>query len=38
MFPERLLEYGVWAAGAFTIGIAVLPVVAALVFLVPRPA
>ena len=35
VFPERLLEYGVWAAGAFTIGIAVLPVVAALVFLVP---
>jgi hypothetical protein len=34
-FPERLLEYGVWAAGAFTIGIAVLPVVAALLFLVP---
>lgn len=34
-FPERLLEYGVWAAGAFTIGIAILPVVAALVFLVP---
>ncbi len=35
VFPERLLEYGTWAAGAFTIGIAVLPVVAALVFLVP---
>jgi len=35
VFPERLLEYGVWAAGAFTIGIAVLPVVAALTFLVP---
>ncbi len=34
-FPERLLEYGVWAAGAFTIGIAILPVVAALAFLVP---
>ena len=37
-FPERLLEYGVWAAGAFTIGIAVLPVVAALAFLVPGTA
>ena len=35
VFPERLLEYGVWAAGAFTIGIAILPVVAALTFLVP---
>ena len=35
VFPERLLEYGVWAAGAFTIGIAMLPVVAALAFLVP---
>jgi len=35
VFPERLLEYGVWAAGAFTIGIALLPVLAALVFLVP---
>jgi len=35
VFPERLLEYGVWAAGAFTIGIAVLPVVAALTFIVP---
>jgi hypothetical protein len=35
VFPERLLEYGTWAAGAFAIGIAVLPVVAALVFLVP---
>jgi hypothetical protein len=34
-FPERLLEYGVWAAGAFTIGIAILPVLAALVFLIP---
>jgi hypothetical protein len=36
LFPERLAEYGLWAAGAFTIGIGVLPVVAALVFLVPR--
>jgi hypothetical protein len=35
VFPERLAEYGFWAAGAFTIGIAVLPVVAALAFLVP---
>lgn len=35
VFPERLLEYGTWAAGAFTIGIAVLPVVAALTFLIP---
>jgi len=35
VFPERLLEYGVWAAGAFTIGVALLPVLAALVFLVP---
>jgi hypothetical protein len=35
VFPERLLEYGVWAAGAFTIGIAILPVLAALTFLVP---
>ena len=35
VFPERILEYGVWAAGAFTIGIAVLPVVAAFVFVVP---
>ena len=36
VFPERLAEYGFWAAGAFTIGIGVLPVVAALAFLVPR--
>jgi hypothetical protein len=36
IFPERLAEYGFWAAGAFTIGIGVLPVVAALAFLVPR--
>ena len=36
VFPERLAEYGFWALGAFTIGIAVLPVVAALAFLVPR--
>ena len=35
VFPSRLLEYGVWAAGAFAIGIALLPVVAALAFLVP---
>lgn len=35
VFPERILEYGVWAAGAFTIGIGVLPVVAALVVIVP---
>jgi hypothetical protein len=36
VFPERLAEYGFWAAGAFTIGIGVLPVVAALAFIVPR--
>ena len=30
VFPERLLEYGLWAAGAFTIGLGVLPVVAGL--------
>lgn len=36
-FPERLLEYGVWAAGAFTIGIAVLPVVASLAFVLSAP-
>jgi hypothetical protein len=29
-FPGRMLEYGLWAAGAFTIGIGVLPVVVAL--------
>lgn len=38
VFPERLLEYGTWAAGAFAIGVGVLPVVATIVFLVPpRP-
>ncbi len=35
-YRERMLHYGVWAAGAFTIGLGVLPVVAALAGLV-RP-
>ena len=35
-YRERMLDYGVWAAGALTIGLGVLPVVAALAGLV-RP-
>jgi hypothetical protein len=35
-FKGRILEYGLWAAGAFAIGVGILPVVAALASLV-RP-
>lgn len=35
-YRGRMIEYGLWAAGAFTIGVGVLPVVAALAVLV-RP-
>jgi hypothetical protein len=35
-YKSRILEYGLWAAGAFAIGVGVLPVVAALASLV-RP-
>ena len=35
-FKDRMLEYGLWAAGALAIGIGVLPVIAALAALV-RP-
>ena len=33
--PLAMLEYGAWALGALTIGLGVLPLVAALVYLVP---
>lgn len=33
-YKERMLEYGLWAAGAFTIGLGVLPVVVGLATLV----
>jgi hypothetical protein len=35
-FKGRILEYGLWAAGAFAIGVGILPVIAALASLV-RP-
>jgi len=36
LWKERIVEYGVWASGAFAIGVGVLPVIAALAALV-RP-
>ncbi len=36
LWKGRILEYGIWAAGAFSIGIGVLPVIAALTVLI-RP-
>jgi hypothetical protein len=32
-YPDRMIEYGLWAAGALTIGLGLLPVVAALAVL-----
>jgi hypothetical protein len=34
-FKDRMLEYGLWAAGALTIGLGVVPLVAGLAALVP---
>lgn len=36
-FHDRLFTYGLWAAGAFTIGVGVLPVVVALAWLLGNP-
>jgi hypothetical protein len=36
-FHHRMLTYGLWAVGAFTIGVGILPVVAALTWLLGNP-